>query len=71
MKREDLRQTLELESSEREENVQRAFATALELQQESAEEVAALKTELARTQRERQEDVDALVDQVGQFGALE
>ena len=65
MKREDLRQTLELESSEREEKVQRAFATALELQQQSVEEVAALKTELARTEHERQQDIDALVNQVG------
>ena len=65
LKREDLRQTLELESSKREEKVQKAFATALEMQQQAAEEVTALKSQLKWTERERQQDIDAVVNQVG------
>lgn len=64
LRREDLRQTLELKSSDRDEKVQRAFAKALEMQQTSAEEAAALKAELARIEHKRQEDVDELAEQV-------
>ena len=63
--RETLRQTLELKSSGRDEEVQRAFAKALEMQQNSAQEAAALKAELAQTTRKSQEDIEALAEQVG------
>ena len=68
MKRESLRKTLEFESSDRNEQVQRAFATALEMQQKSADEAAALKAKLALTERKRQEDIEALTEQVGRRG---
>ena len=68
MKRETLRQTLELESSDRTEQMQRAFATALEMQQKSADEAAALKAKLALTERQRQEDINALTEQVRRRG---
>ena len=45
--------------------MQRAFATALEMQQKSAEEAAALKADLARIERKRQEDINMLAEQVG------
>ena len=45
--------------------MQKAFATALEMQQQAAEEVTALKSQLKRTERERQQDIDAVVNQVG------
>ena len=68
LKRENLMQTLKLKSSGREEKVQRAFAKALEMQEQSAAEAAALKSELARTERKRKEDIDALTEQVRQCG---
>ena len=64
-KRENLRHTLELKSSDHDEQVQRAFATALDMQQKSEEEAAALKAELGRTERKRQKDIDTLAQQVG------
>ena len=66
LKHEQLRQELELKSSDRDEQVQRAFAAALEMQQKSEEEAAALGAELSRTERKRQEDINALTEQVGQ-----
>ena len=69
-KRENLRQTLELKSTEREEKMQQAFATALEMQQQSADEAAALKDELARTKRKSQQAIDALAAQVGHLTTI-
>lgn len=63
--RETLQHTLELKSSGDNAEVQRAFATALEMQHKSAEEAAALKAELAQTTRKSQEDINALAEQVG------
>ena len=68
MRREQLRQKLELKSSGLEENVQRAFAAALEMQQKSEEEAAALKAELARTTRNNHNNTDALAEQVSRCG---
>ena len=65
MKREKLRQALEVESSNHDEQVQQAFAKALEMQQKSEEEAAALKAELALAKRKQQEDIDAVTEQVG------
>ena len=55
---------LTLKNSGRDDEVQRTFAAALEMQQKSAEEAAALKAELSLTKRKRQEDIDALAEQV-------
>ena len=65
MRREHLRQDLELKSSDREEKMQRAFATALEMQQRTQEEADALKAELKWTTRNNQHQIDALALQVG------
>ena len=64
MKREELRQKLEIKSSEHDQQVQRAFATALEMQQKSEEEAEALKAELARTKRQNQQEMIALAEKV-------
>ena len=64
LKREQLRQELEHKSSDRDEQVQRAFATALEMQRKSEEEAAALKAELERTKRSSQQEIDVLAEQV-------
>ena len=64
MKRDDLRKQLEFKSSEREEQVQRTFAKALQMQEKSAEEAAALKIELARTKENNKKELQSLVEQV-------
>ena len=64
LKREQLRKELEFRSSDNDDKVQRAFATALEMQQQSAEEAAALKAELERTTRNNQQEINALAEQV-------
>ena len=64
LKRKNLRQELELNSSDRDKQVQRAFATALQMQQKSEEEAATLKAELGRAERKRLEDINALMEQV-------
>ena len=58
-----LRTQLELESSERQEQIQRTFAKALQMQEKSVEEAAALKTELARTKENNEEKLQSLVEQ--------
>ena len=55
---------MELRSSGHDEQVKRAFAQALEMQQTSTEEAANLKAELKRTIRSNQEKIDALLEQV-------
>ena len=67
LKREQLRKELEFKSSDNDDKVQRAFATALEMQQQSAEEAAALKAELERTTRSNEEKIHALTEQVSLF----
>ena len=62
MKRESLRTELELKSSEHDEQVQRAFAKALEMQQKSEDEAAALKAELEWTTRSNDDKIYALTD---------
>ena len=63
-KREQLRQELELKSSDRDDQVQRAFATALGMQQRAEEEAATLKAELEWTTRSNEEKIQALAEQV-------
>ena len=63
-KRENLRTELEIKSSEHDEQVQRAFAQALEMQQKSEDEVTALKAELEWTTRISQQKILALAKQV-------
>ena len=63
-KRRLLRQELELQSSDRENNVMKAFATALEMQQTTEEKANALESELERTTRSNQQEMDALMEQV-------
>ena len=65
LKREKLRKELESESADREEKMQVAFATAVELQQKAQEEASALKAELARATLDGQQAIDALAVQVG------
>ena len=65
MKRNNLRKELELKSFEREEQVQRTFAKALEMQEKSSEEATALKTELARTKDINEKKLQSLAEQVG------
>ena len=67
LKREQLRKELEFKSSDNDDKVQRAFATALEMQQQSAEEAAALKAELEQTTRSNEEKIHALTEQVSVF----
>ena len=64
MKRDNLRKQLELKSSEREDQVQRTFAKALQMQEKSAEEAAALKIELARTIENNEKKLQSLAEQV-------
>ena len=64
LRRKDLLETMELRSSGHDEQVKRAFAQALEMQQTSTEEAANLKAELKRTVRSNQEKIDALLEQV-------
>ena len=64
MKRENLQKELERKSSEHDEQVQRAFAKALEMQQKSEDEAAALKAELDRTTRSNDDKILALTEQV-------
>ena len=64
MKRDDLRKQLELKSSERQDQVQRTFAKALQMQEKSAEEAAALKIELARTIENNEKKLQSLAEQV-------
>lgn len=64
MKRDNLRKQLELKSSEREDQVQRTFAKALQMQEKSAEEAAALKIELALTKENNKKELQSLVEQV-------
>ena len=64
MKREKLRQEMQVQSFDHDDQVQRAFATALEMQQKSAEEAADLKAQLAWTERQKHEDMDILTEQV-------
>ena len=64
MKRDNLRKQLELKSSEREDQVQRTFAKALQMQEKSAEEAAALKIELARTIENNEKELQSLAEQV-------
>lgn len=71
MKREELRQELELKSSEHDKQVQRAFATALEMQQKSEEEAQALKAELARSQRTNQQEMIAFAEKVRYWRQLD
>lgn len=61
---------MELTSSGRDERVQRAFATALEMQRKSEEEAGALKSELERTARSNKEEINALLEQVGRRNAI-
>ena len=68
LRREHLQEKLELKSSDREEQVQRAFATALDMQQRTEAEATALKAELARTTRNNQEEMHALTEQVRRCG---
>lgn len=70
MKREELREELELKSSQHDEEVQRAFVKALEMQQKSEDEAEALKAELARKTRANQQKLDALTEQVGRLAYL-
>lgn len=63
VKRDKLRTQLELESSERQEQIQRTFAKALQMQEKSVEEAAALKTELARKKENNEEKLQSLVEQ--------
>ena len=65
MKQENLRKELDLRSSDREKEMQRAFATALEMQKKSAEEASALKNELARTKQTNEQEMHVLKKQVG------
>ena len=65
-----LRTQLELESSERQEQIQRTFAKALQMQEKSVEEAAALKTELARTKENNEEKLQSLVEQVKSTGDI-
>ena len=67
LKREQLRKELEIKSSDNDEQVQRAFAKALEMQQQSAEEVATLKAELELTKRSNEENLHAITQQVSLF----
>ena len=64
LKREDLRQTLETQSSDLEIKMQQEFAAALEMQQKSAEEATALKAELARTARDNESEMNELAEKV-------
>ena len=53
-----------LKSRNDEEQVQRAFAKALEMQHMAEENVTALKAELARTEHKNLEEIEALAEQV-------
>ena len=66
--RENLREELELQSSDRENTMSRAFSTALEMQQNTEEEANALKTELEWTTRNNQQEMNELVEQVTYSG---
>ena len=65
LKREHLLKKMELTSSDRDKTVQKAFAKALEIQQKSAEETAALKVELEQTEHSNLEAIFELKQQVG------
>ena len=64
LRRENLRKELKLKSTDREKKMQRAFATALELQQHTEEKATALKAELAKIKHSTQQEIDALKEQV-------
>lgn len=64
LKREDLRQTLETQSSDLEIKMQQEFAAALEMQQKSAEEATALKAELVRTAHDNESKMKELAEKV-------
>ena len=64
LKREDLRHELELKSSDRDAQMQRAFAKVLEMQQKAEDEVTALKTELEWTTRSNGDKMHVLTEQV-------
>ena len=68
MKREQLRQELELQSTGRESKMKQAFSKALELQQNSEENATALRAELSNTTRRNQQEIDVLTEQVGLRG---
>ena len=60
-----LQRELEVKSAGVEEKVQRAFAAALEMQQQSAEEAATCKAELERKILQNKEEMSVLAQQVG------
>ena len=64
IKRENLRKELEFEFLDRDERVQRAFATSLEMQRNAEKEASALKAELTMTQLKSQQDIATLAEQV-------
>ena len=64
MRRDQLRQELELQSSSRENKVLRAFATALEMQHETEEKAVALKTELEWAMNNSKQEMNMLVKEV-------
>ena len=64
LRRENLRQQLELKSSERNEQLQQAFAKALDMQHEAEKKVAALTAELTQTKRENQDEIISVTEKV-------
>ena len=64
MRRDQLRQELELQSSGRENKVLRAFATALEMQHNTEEEAVALKSELEWAMHNSKQQMNTLVEEV-------
>ena len=68
MKREQLRQELELQATGRESKMQQAFSKALELQTNSEQNATALRAELSNITHRNQQEIDALTEQVGLCG---
>lgn len=64
LKRTTLLQTLESKSSDHNQELERAFAKALEMQQKAEEKVVVLSAELTQTERKHQDEIEALAEQV-------
>ena len=70
MKRAKLIQALESKSSDHQQELERAFAKAVEMQQKAEEKALALTTELTQTERKNQDEIKALTEQVFSNSAL-
>ena len=63
MRRKQLREDLESKSAKQDENVKRAFDTALAMQKKAEDEASAIKAELNHTTQSSREEIEQLTEQ--------